>query len=154
MTIGTASGSKFFIGTTVEAETQAEFEADTYIEVGEVEDLGEIGDQSEQVTFTALSDGRTRKLKGPRDAGTQTVVCGADASDEGQAAMIAAEAQPLNYNIREELNDKLTLGGTPTILYYRGLVMSKRRNIGNASNVVRYNFQVGVNSAIIEVPAT
>lgn len=154
MTINTAGGSRFFIGTTADAEDLAEFEADSYVEVGEVEDLGEIGDEAEEITFTALKDGRVRKLKGPRNAGTQAIVCGADDSDEGQAAMIAAEASPLDFNMMVILNDQLTISGSPTVLFYRGKVMSKRRNIGNVSNVVRYNFNVGVNTAIIEVPAT
>ena len=154
MTINTAGGSRFFIGTTAPADDLAEFEADSYIEVGEVEDLGELGDEAEQITFTALKDGRVRKLKGPRDAGTMAIVCGADSSDEGQAAMIEAEASPLDFNFMVILNDQLTLSGTPTTLFYRGKVMSKRRNIGNVSNVVRYNFNVGVNSAVLEVQAT
>lgn len=154
MTINTAGGSRFFIGTTVPADTLVEFEADSYIEVGEVEDLGELGDEAEQITFTALKDGRVRKLKGPRDAGTMAVVCGADSSDEGQVAMIAAEASPLDFNFMVLLNDQLTISGTPTTLFYRGKVMSKRRNIGNVSNVVRYNFNVGVNSAVLEVAPT
>jgi hypothetical protein len=154
MTVNTAGGSRYFIGTTAPADTIEEFEADSYIEVGEVEDLGEIGDEAEQITFTALKDGRVRKMKGPRDAGTQAIVCGADSSDEGQAAMIEAEASPLDYNMMVILNDQLTLSGTPTVLFYRGKVMSKRRNIGNVSNVVRYNFNVGVNTEILEVMAT
>lgn len=154
MTINTAGGVRVFIGTTAPAESIAEFEQDSYIEVGEVEDAGEVGDEAEQITFTALKDGRVRKLKGPRDAGTMAIVCGADTSDEGQNALIAAEATPLNFNFMVILNDQLTLNGDPTRIYFRGLVMSKRRNIGNVSNVVRYTFNVGVNTELYEVPAT
>jgi hypothetical protein len=154
MTINTAGGVKFYIGTTAAAATIGEFEADSYVEVGEVEDAGQVGDESAEITFTALSDGRTRKLKGPRDAGTMAVVCGADSSDDGQAAMIEAEASPLDFNFRVQLNDQLTISGDPTFIYFRGKVMSKRRNIGNVSNVVRYNFNVGVNSEVLETAAT
>jgi hypothetical protein len=154
MTINTAGGVRVFIGTTAPAADVAEFEQDSYIEVGEVEDAGEVGDEAEQITFTALKDGRVRKLKGPKDAGTMAIVCGADTSDEGQNALIAAEATPLNYNFMVILNDQLTINGEPTRIYFRGLVMSKRRNIGNVSNVVRYTFNVGVNTELYEVPAT
>lgn len=154
MTINTAGGVRLYIGTTQEAETLADFEGDSYIEVGEVEDAGEVGDESEQITFTALKDGRTRKLKGPRDAGTMAIVCGDDTSDEGQAALDAAEQTIYDYNIKLTLNDALTLSGTPTAIYFRAKVMSRRRNIGNVSNVVRKAFNLGINSAIIEVPAT
>jgi hypothetical protein len=131
-----------------------EFQAESWVEVGEIEDLGELGDEAAAVTFASLSDGRMRKLKGVRDAGTQNIICGADASDAGQDLMIAAEGTPFDYAMKCVLNDPLTLGGTGTIQYYYGKVMSKRRNIGNVNNVVRHNFTVGVNSAIIEVNPT
>jgi hypothetical protein len=154
MSISTASGSKFFIGNAGKPTTLVDFQAESWVEVGEIEDLGEVGDESAVVQFASLSDGRMRKLKGVRDAGTQAIVCGADSSDAGQAAMIAAEAQPLDYAMKTELNDPLTLLGSGTILYYYGQVLSKRRNIGNVNNVVRHNFSVGINSPILEVAPT
>lgn len=154
MTINSAGGSKLYIGTTQAAASVAEFQADTYIEVGEVEDLGEFGDESEEITFAALSDGRVRKLKGPKNAGTIAVVCGDDPSDTGQDAMVAAEGQPLDYNFKVELNDPISLSGTPSVHYFRGKVMSKRLGVGNVSNVVRRTFNVGINSAIFEVNPT
>lgn len=154
MTINTAGGVRVFIGTTANAETVQEFESDSYIEVGEVEDAGELGDEAEQITFTALKDGRVRKLKGPKDAGTMAVVCGADGGDAGQQAMEDAEASPLNHNFKVVYNDQLTINGEPTVDYFRGLVLSKRKNIGNVSNVVRKTFNVGVNSAVLTVDPT
>lgn len=150
MSISGASGAKFFIATTTAAPANlAAYQALTWTEVGEVEDLGEFGDESESITFTALSDSRTRKLKGPRDAGTMAIVVGDDMTDDGQIAMEAAEASPLDHNFKVLLNDALTLAGDPSEHYFRGKVMSKRRNVGNASNVVRRNFSVGVNSEIL-----
>lgn len=156
MTINTASGSKLFIGSSSTNRNQvlADYVADSYIEVGEIEDLGEFGDESESVNFTSLSDGRVRKLKGPRDAGTMPLVVGDDMTDEGQIALEAAEASPLDFNFKVVLNDALTLGGQPSQHYFIGKVMSKRRNPGNASNVVRRNFAIGINSAIVEVDPT
>lgn len=154
MTVNTAGGSRFFIGTTGDAESLLDYEADSYIEVGEVEDMGQLGDESAEITFTALSDARVRKFKGARDAGTMAIVCGSDTSDAGQDAMVTAEASSFDYNFKVMLNDQVTIGGTPTVQYFSGKVMSKRRNIGNVGNVVRYNFNVGVNTVILEVPAT
>lgn len=154
MTVNTAAESTVAIGTTLAASNQSEFEADSYVEVGEVEDLGEFGDEAEEITFTALSDRRTRKFKGAFNAGTLAVVAGSDSADVGQDAMIAAFASDSDYNFRVVLNDALTEGGTPTTMYFRGKVMSKRRNVGNVSNVVRQTFAVGINSDIIEVAAT
>ena len=147
-----ASGSKLYIGGVAASRTQvlADYQLDSYIEVGELEDLGEFGDESENITFTALSDGRTQKLKGPRDAGTMPVTVGDDTSDEGQTALEAAEATVFDYNFYVELNDALTIGGDNSKHYFVGKVMSKRRNVGNASNVVRRSFSVAINSAILE----
>lgn len=147
--INTASGAKLFIGGTTAASTLIAFQALVWTEVGEVEDLGEFGDESESISFTALSDARTRKKKGPRDAGTITVVTGDDMLDQGQIAMEAAEASPLDYNFKVQLNDAITLAGVDSTHYFRGLVMSKRRNVGNASNIVRRTFNVGVNTTIL-----
>jgi hypothetical protein len=150
MTVNTAAGAKLFIGTAnSNRETVlADYQADSYIEVGEVEDLGEFGDESDRITFTALSDARTRKFKGPRDAGEMPIVVGDDPTDEGQTALEAAEGSPLDYNFYVELNDAVTLGGQNSKHYFIGKVFSKRRNVGNASNVVRRNFAIGINSAI------
>lgn len=154
MTINSAGGSKCYLGTTASALTLAEFLADTYQEIGEVEDLGEFGDESAEITFTALTDARVRKLKGPKNAGTIAVVCGDDPLDSGQDAMVAAEASNLDFNFKVELNDPISLSGTPSVHYFRGKIMSKRLNVGNASNVVKRTFNVGINSAIVEVNPT
>ncbi|QIG67852.1 tail tube protein [Rhizobium phage RHph_Y52] len=129
-------------------------EALTWTEVGETEDLGEFGDEASEITFTALSNRRVRKFKGTYNAGTITCTVGSDPADAGQQAMIAAFASDLDYPFKVTLNDKITLAGTPTTLYFTGKVMSKRRNIGNVENVVRQNFPIGINSKIVEDPAT
>ena len=154
MTVATAAQSRVYIGTTANAQTLANFQADTYTEVGEVEDLGEFGDEAEEITFTALADRRVRKFKGSFNAGTVSVQCGSDPRDLGQAAMITALSSDLDYNFKIELNDAITLSGTPTTLFFRGKVMSKRRNVGNVSNIVRQTYNVGVNSAILEQAST
>lgn len=157
MTINTAAGAKLFIGsaTTNATDTLPEFQADTYAQIGEVEDLGQIGDSSEEVRFASLNDGRYRKLPGVRDAGTLPCVAGNDPTDPGQLALINAfDNNSLEYNFYIELNDKLTLSGENTKLYFRGRVMSKQLNIGTVNNVVRRTFNVGVNSAVLEDQAT
>lgn len=165
MAVNTAAGSTFAIGpqatyaSTVDwSESDGDiinaFESLVWTEVGEVEDLGEFGDEASEITFTALADRRTRKFKGTFNAGTVTVQAGSDPADPGQAAMIAALDSDLDFPFRVTLNDQLTLGGTPTTLYFGGKVMSKRRNVGNVENVVRQNFPVGINTRIIEVAAT
>lgn len=150
--VNTAGGVRIFIGGPNQNRTSilTDYEGDSYVEIGEIEDGGEFGDESAPITFTALSDGRVRKFKGPRDAGTQTIVVGDDPTDEGQIALEAAEAQNLNYNFKIELNDKLTLGGENSLHFFIGQVLSKKRAVGNASNVVKRTFGVAINSAITD----
>lgn len=164
MSVNTAAGSSIFIApqagfaaidlTDPDADIIDAFEALTWTEIGEVEDLGEFGDEASEITFTALSDRRVRKFKGTFNGGTVTVQAGSDPSDAGQAAMIAAFASDLDFPFKIMLNDQITLAGTPTTLYFGGKVMSKRRNVGNVENVVRQNFPIGVNTKIYEVAAT
>lgn len=167
MTVNAASGARLFIGTTGiplvpkpynpltdAAALLADFQADSYIEVGEVEDGGEFGDQSETINFTSLSDGRVRKFKGPRDAGTMNIVVGDDPTDVGQDALVAAEAQIQDYNFKIVLNDAASLGGSGSEHYFYAKVMSKRQNLGQANNIVRRTFALGINSPIVEVDPT
>jgi len=152
----TASGTRVFIGAAAGStiDTIAEFEAISgWTEVGLVESVGEYGDEANPVTFQALGDGRVRKSKGARDAGTLALVCGHDPTDVGQAALIAAEGTNNNYAFKIILPDG-PVGYSDTIQYFRGLVMGKRQNVGNNENIVRRNFNIGINTEIFEDPAS
>jgi hypothetical protein len=154
--IVTASGTVVSIGvavTTTAADTLAEFQAmSTWTDIGLVESLGEFGDESADVSFAALGDGRTRHAKGARDAGTMAIVAAHDPTDLGQAAIEAAEQTSFNYAFRVVLNDGPPIG-TDTQLFFRGLVMSRRKNVGTNDNVIRNTYNVGVNSEVFTQPA-
>jgi hypothetical protein len=154
--IFTATGTKIFIGPSVTnaTDTTAEFAALSWTEVGLVESLGEYGDQSSSVTFAVIGDGRTRKAKGARDAGSVTITVAHDTTDAGQAALIAAEATYNNFAFKVVLPNRLNVTGTDEIQYFRGLVMSKRLNVGGNDNVVRDTYEVGINSPVYVVAPT
>lgn len=158
MAITTALGAKLYIGTTLpidftsEATALDDFEADVYQEVKEVESLGEFGDESNDVTFASLSDARMRHLKGVRDAGIMEVVVGRDPADAGQGALKAAQKTKFEYNVKVEVEDAVDDNHTNSVFYYRALVMSARDEIGEADNVIRTTFNLGINSEPIEVP--
>lgn len=156
MAITTASGTKFWIGPSVldTTDSASEFASLAWVEVGLVETYGEVGDESSAVTFAAVGDGRIRKAKGARDAGTMALTVAHDPLDAGQLALIAAEGTNNNYAFKMEMPDKPNASGTNTIVYFRGLVMSKRANVGGNDNVIRRTFNIGVNSPLYEVPAT
>lgn len=156
--LNTAAGCRLAIGSKSAADTEAEYKADTYVDVGEIEDLGEFGDTFSAVNFTALSDGRVRKYKGTADAGNMTVTVGLDNGDVGQKAVAVAhkDRSKGNYNIKVTLNDG-DPGATPVVLpttFYFGVkVMNNTVAPGAADNVVRRNVTLAINTAILEILA-
>src|SRR5262245_3680132 len=126
----TASGSQVWIGVAVaaaQADTLAEFLAmSTWTPIGLIESISEFGDESADVTFASIGDGRTRHSKGARDAGTMTLVCGHDPTDAGQAAIELAEQDKSNYAFRIQIPDGPP-GWTNSIYFFRGLVRSRRK---------------------------
>lgn len=151
MAVKTASGTKIYIGDATTANTKVLLLATSnFVEVGEVQTLGEFGDESPAVTFAAIGDARIRKTKGARDAGIMTITCGRDPLDAGQAAMIAAENTDFEYAIKIVANDAATDAYTDTTYVFRGLVMSRRENYGTNDNVVTVTFNVGINSEVFQ----
>lgn len=158
MAINTTGGAGLYIGGTTAIDFSTDqsaldgFEAITdWVKVGEIEDLGEIGDQSADVTFNSLGANRVRHLKGARDAGAMSVVVGDDPSDPGQLALRAAEKTKFNYNFKIVYEDAADEDSTDSVDYFRALVMSARKNNGTADNVMRRTFALGINSPIITV---
>jgi hypothetical protein len=155
--ITTATGTQFFIGPTPAAsvDTAGEYAALTpYVEVGLVETFGEFGDESSDVSFSSVGDSRVRHAKGARDAGTMAVTVGHDPSDAGQLALIAAEATNHNYAFKMIIPDGATTSSTNSIYYFKGLVKSKKLNVGGNDNVIKRMFNIGINSQIFEVPSS
>jgi Phage tail tube protein, TTP len=156
--VTTASGTHLYIGpavATAQADTLAEFEAISgWTEIGLVESVGEFGDQSNEVTFSALGDARVRRSKGARDAGTMAVTTAHDPTDVGQAALEVAEGTKLNFAFRVDLPDAPGPTYSNTQIYFRGLVMSKRKNVGTNDNIIRNNYNIGINSELFTDQAT
>ncbi|MNJ44647.1 hypothetical protein D3C77_397050 [compost metagenome] len=156
--LNTAAGCRLRFGGKTAAATETEYKADTYVDVGEVEDLGEFGDTFSSVTFTALSDGRVRKYKGTADAGDITLTVGLDSGDAGQKAVSVAHKDRTkgNYNTMVTLNDgdpDASPAIIPTTFYFGVKVMNNTVAPGAADNVVRRNITLAINTEILEIPA-
>jgi len=154
--IFTATGTKVSIGASVAATpaNAAAYAALSWTEIGMISNIGEVGDESSMVTFAVLGDGRIRKAKGARDAGTLALVVARARDDAGQVALEAAEGTYLNYPFKIELPNKLNATGTNEIQYFKGLVGSKRLNIGANDTVVTNTYSIAVNSPIVVVEPT
>lgn len=109
MTIFATNGSKIYIGGTITIPAgdmnQASFAGQSWVEIGETENLGTFGDTSAEITFDSINANRTRRLKGTRNAGNLELVCGLDYTDAGQLALIAAEKTIHDYAFRVVFND-------------------------------------------------
>jgi hypothetical protein len=151
--ISSSSGTKFYIGpVNSTANDETAYAALTWVEVKPVESIGEFGDQSTPVNFTALGDSRTRKNKGTDDAGDVTIVCGDSPRNPGQIAFKAAAKTKFSYAFKVVLADAPDANDTDTVHYFRGKAMSTRLSGLSANATVLRNYNVAIDSEIIEVP--
>jgi hypothetical protein len=151
MAINASAGAQIFIGPVTAAATASAYAALSYTEIGEVESLGEFGDEAETIRFMSLKDRRVRKLKGARDAGDLTLVVGHDPRDAGQTALIAAEAAKFAYAIKVVLPDAPDANDTDSVHYFHALIASKRLGVGSTNDVTKRNFVLAITTAVIEV---
>jgi hypothetical protein len=157
MSIFTTSGSQLYIGpvnANLALGAVAYAALTPWVEVEEIENLGDFGDESADVTFSSIKDARVRHLKGARDAGSLALTCARDHLDPGQIALRAAQATKFNYAFKVVAADNADDNDTKSIFYFSGPVRSARNNFGNNNNVTKTNFMVGISSPIIEVPGT
>lgn len=150
------AGSRVYIGQVMTAQSadfvSSDFDGNSWIEIGWLENIGQFGDESAEITFDAINQARTQKLKGTRNAGNMELVMGIDTADLGQIALRAAEATPYDYGFKVEFNDEST-GGTPSVRYFIAKVMTAREQLDTANNVVKMAATLGINSNIVRVDA-
>lgn len=161
MAVSTTSGSRFYIGPTInpddfrgwsDSDVVNYFEGLTYVEVEEVESIGEFGDEAGTTTFANLKDERERMFKTVRSAGTLALVVGRDALDAGQAALIAAEKTDNHYAFKVVFDDSRDSNFSDSIEYFGGLVLGRRTSAGAAGDITKRTFNIAVNTAVYEVP--
>lgn len=118
-----------------------------YVELGEVESIGDYGDTINDVTFAALAAGRATHLKGLADAGTVELSIGFDAGDAGQLALVQAflDRSQFDYPIKVEYVDGL-------VDYFAAKIMSNKKTGVSVESVVKRTVTLGINSEIYEVP--
>lgn len=156
MAIYPTNGSKLYIGNAV-ADTDddlvdADFNAQSWVEVGGITNLGEVGDQSELIQANLISLNRTKKAKGTANAGSMAIVAAADWANTGQLALRAAAKTDDNYAFRLVFNDSPP-GGVNSERKFIGLVMGSRYQFNEANNITNLMGAIEVNSNIVELDA-
>lgn len=147
-------GTRVFIGPVATSDDTSTYAALTpWVEIAEVESIGEFGDAASAITFTSLSSSRVRKRKGARDAGDVSIVCANVPEDPGQIAAIAAEGTKFRYAIKIVPADAASEDHTDSEFYFGALVMSKRVNVGASNAVNKRTFNLAIDTDIHEVPS-
>lgn len=156
MPIYATSGAHIYIGGVLPAKltpfVEADFNTQSWVEIGWWENAGAFGDAASEITFDAIAQERTFKLKGNRNAGNQELMFAIDPADAGQIAVRAAEQTEHDYAFRVLFNDA-PVGGDPSERLYIAKVMSARDQLDNANSVMRLAVTLGINSNVVVVNA-
>lgn len=157
MTVFSTNGSKLYIGEPLAAKSTdfilTDFNSQTWVEIGETEGLGSVGDTSAEIAFQGIAANRDRRLKGTRNAGTMEIVCGLDYDDDGQIALVAAQNAKGDYAFKLVLNDA-PAGGDPSERYFVAAVGSAVEAFDAANSVMKLQASLWVNSNIVKVNAS
>jgi hypothetical protein len=147
-------GARLYVGAValVDIESAADAIADftaltVAAEVGLIENIGEFGKVFDLVTFQAVADGRTYKLKGGYNPGNLQMTVASDMTDAGQAMLFAYgnAADQNNYPF------KIVLVGVDAAfdtVYFGGKVMSYRQQLGSVNNIIKAQVNIEINTPI------
>lgn len=140
-----SAGSTFALSAQAPAsENAAGYDALTYTVVSEITNLASFGTESSLISHMPIADRVVRKLKGSKNNGTMEIAYALDLQSTGQQMLKTAAESDSAYSIRVVLQDG-------TKFYFRGLVMSAKREIGGVDSITAGSSTIEVTSNIIEV---
>lgn len=165
MPVQTGANAKFYIATTSGSvpANKAAYEALTWVECEQTDALGDLGDESAEVTFTGLGDARVQKLKGSRNAGNLDLsmafnenAFGSPLTGQGHLLAASEDDSSDNYYFKRVLGDASTGSplGSGTTEYCAGQVGSFRISVSGADSIVMLTSQARINSPVIRVART
>jgi len=143
---GTTIGIVNELPTTFDDEATDGFPGLTYVEIGEVTDLGEFGREYSLVTHNPLGDRKTVKRKGSYNDGQVSMSVARVPDDAGQAIAITAVDSDTPVSFEVTLQDG-------TKLYFAGVVMSYTTNVGSVDQITSASVMIEITTDIVEVAA-
>lgn len=146
--IHSAAGTKLSIATVAGAPAtidQAGFAAKTYVEVGEITNIGDFGATVNVINHSPLSNRIIQKFKGSINNGSGSYEFASKTSDAGQILVKTASASDSAYAVKIEEQDG-------AISYFMCLFTSFVKKIGTIDNIVAGSANYEITSAIVEVP--
>jgi hypothetical protein len=159
MALYPVAGCKLWISNALFAElstdvTHASFAGVTWVEVKKWTQMGAFGDASQLISTDLIGEGRTKKQKGTKNAGSMANTFASDVSDPGQIKLLAASQSYDNYAFKIELNDKTGAQTLNSVREFYGIVMTAQQAGGGANTVQTLNATVEINSNIAVNPAS
>lgn len=151
------AGCKFWVSTNPFAElaqdaVTGDFSSVAWIEVKKWTTMGAYGDTAQLISTDLIGEGRTKKQKGSKNAGSMANTFAADALDLGQQKLVTASQSNQNYAFKVELNDKVATANGKREFY--GLVMSAQQSGGGANTIQNMDCTIEINSNIVVTAAT
>ncbi|EYD70519.1 hypothetical protein [Limimaricola hongkongensis] len=154
--IFSTAGAKLYIGGTQAMKStdfvEGDFSTETWTEITGLESLGSVGDTANEISQDIVGEGRTKRIKGTRNAGAMEIIAAINYADAGQQALLAAEKTPQDYAFRVVFNDA-PAGGTPSERMFIAKVGSVSEAYDTANSVMKLNSSLWVNSNVVRVNA-
>ena len=145
MAVMTSAGSTLSIATgSPTTYDGAGFAALTYVVVGEVVDIGELGKEYAVVNHNPVGTRYTKKFKGSYNNGSLQIQMARDTSNTGQTAMLAALQSDADYSFKITLQDLVKM-------YFVGKVTTMKTSVGSVDQITGSNCTVEISGEIVEV---
>jgi len=139
--VRTSAGTKLFVSEEAPATyDKVGFTALTWVEVGEITDLGSFGKKYNLVSFNPLGDRKTIKRRGSYNNGTLSLKMGSSVTDAGQVILEAASDDSLAFKV-------VTQSGST--YYFTGQVMGFTLEIGSVDQIMGATADVEIDNDIV-----
>jgi hypothetical protein len=144
--VRTSAGTKLYIADPIAAlkttYTTANFDTGSYVEVGEITDLGSFGKKYNLVTFNALGDRKTVKRAGSYNNGTLSLKMGDAVTDVGQVKLKTASDSDQSYAFKV-----VTQSGS--IYYFTGQVLGWTLEVGSVDQIMGLSADIEIDDDIL-----
>lgn len=145
MAVMTSAGSTLSIATGSPATNDGTgFTAMTYVVVGEVTDIGEVGREYATTTHSAVASRSVKKFKGSYNNGSMTLQMGRDVANAGQTALRAALLSDADYSFKITLQDL-------SKIHFVGKVTSFKTSVGSVDQITGASCTIELNGDIVEI---
>lgn len=124
--------------------TESAFEALTWVEIGKIVTLPQVGFEANVVTQNYVNTDFSTDAKGFKNGMATEVVVGRDPSDAGQDILRTAADSRSRYAFKREYADGVATVTTPTIKYFRALVSSDMDSGGGGEEFDNETFGIKI----------